>query len=93
MSDDRPPWKFKVNGMRNPVNAALLFVQTVGLPIDLDSFIRTSARVGDSDPETLADGFLVQHLSDLERLCNEGGFTVYVSDGVLCACLASEYEA
>jgi hypothetical protein len=74
------------------VKAALMFVQSMGLPIDVESFKRTADAVGDSPPETLADGFLVNQLSDLERLCNEGGFSVYAIDGALGCCLDSEYK-
>ena len=76
-------YSFKVNGMRNPVQAALMFMQSTGLPLDVESFKRTAKQVGDFPPETLADGFLVREFSDLERLCNLGGFSIYNVDGVL----------
>ena len=89
---DAPSYRFKVNGLRNPVRAALMYVQAMGLPIDVESFKRTADVIGDSLPDVLADGFLVQNLSDLERLCDLGKFVVGYVDGNLVCCPAAEWK-
>lgn len=85
-------------GHRNPVRCALEWFTAKGYPsrtldIDTESFERVAALVGDASAEEIANGFLVNSTSDVQRLCDIGNFVIRIQDGKLFAQTAAEWQA
>jgi len=70
---------FKVDGIRNPVKAAYFFLKETGCDIDEESFEDVAFWVGDI--ETNDEGFLVNDLEDIQRLCRIGKFQLWCING------------
>lgn len=64
-------------GFINPAIAAKAFVEKTGAPMDPDSFDRVAEQCGDSTPEQLAKGFLIDNYGALQRLCELGNFVIF----------------
>jgi hypothetical protein len=77
-------YQFIVQGCKNPVLVALQALQKMtDMEIDEDSFKRVALLVG----EVEAEGFPVEDVSDVRKLCNLGHFYIKQTDGKLVASL------
>ena len=75
-------------GLINPVSVAQQYISRVGAPMDEASFDRVASAVGDIE----AEGFLVETLADVQKLCELGNFVVVVDqDCVIRAYLPGEW--
>ena len=72
-----------VDGFKNPVLAAYSSLLNLGCKVDEPSFIRTGEQVGTVNRNE--QGFIVQGIVDLTRLCEIGNFKIVVTDGVYYA--------
>lgn len=79
-------------GYRNPVTAAVHAIMAMEIRVNIPSFDRVASIVGDSDDQTLADGFVVKGYDDLQRLCEIGGFVIAMMNGELCAFTPAEWQ-
>lgn len=75
----------KLTGYRNAVRAARAYLGSIGADIDAASFDRMEAERGNAPPEALANGFVVDSMDALSRLCEVGQFNVVVRAGVCFA--------
>jgi hypothetical protein len=77
------PIRFVVQGSKNPVRVAYeVLIQLFDGEVDKASFDRVAEIVGDIDSQ---DGFLVQTMEDLQRLCAIGNFCVELRQNKLFA--------
>jgi hypothetical protein len=83
----------RLDSEKNPVIAALRFLQCGGVQIDEQSFERVAKLVGDSPDEDLVEGFLISDLQDLDRLCKIGKFVVAFEEGLARAYTPQEWYA
>lgn len=68
---------YQVKGIINPVFAVYLFFKKIGLP-----FREIISSVGDIDTK---EGFVVNNLKAVQRLCKLGKFQIWVVDGMIVA--------
>lgn len=64
-------------GFINPAVAAKAFVKAMGVPMDETSFDRVAEQCGNSAPDELAKGFLINTYEDVQRLCDLGQFCIF----------------
>lgn len=64
----------RVGGSKNPVLVAKQFLELVGYQVDEKSFTDVANQVG----EVEAEGFFVQDIYDLKRLCEIGIFEIFI---------------
>lgn len=80
MENKPPTVKFNVTGFKNPVKAALAFIQdfarTTDCEVDVASFLRVADELGDTDEATLSDGFVIATMEDVTRLTTLKPFIV-----------------
>jgi hypothetical protein len=68
---------FSLTGFRNAAECALAALQALKvLDVDEESFRKIAAEIGDAPTDQVDDGFVVESLSELTRLCHIGGFTI-----------------
>jgi hypothetical protein len=85
------PIRFVVQGPKNPVRVVYkVLIQLFDGEVDKASFDRVAEIVGDTESQ---DGFLVQTMEDIERLCDIGNFGIALCNNRLFAFLVSEYQA
>ena len=72
-----------IEGHKNAVRAARRYLEALGGTIDEASFDRMETLRGNAPPEALANGFVVDNMDALARLCEVGQFAVVVKAGVL----------
>lgn len=71
-----------IQGFLNPVRAAQEWLELQGNSIDLVSFDRVAGLTEELQPGQ--EGFLIEGLEDLNKLCEIGGFMLYFgADGVV----------
>ena len=77
----------RVKGIINPVFAVYLFFKKIGLQRQMNkqSFREILSSVGDIDTK---EGFVVNNLKAVQRLCKLGKFQIWAVDGMIVAKMA-----
>ncbi|MBU2060503.1 MAG: hypothetical protein KKH44_01475 [Bacteroidetes bacterium] len=73
---------FNIDGIRNPVFAARLYFKALEVTIDEESFDDVAFLVGDIECK---DGFLVDSINAIQKLCEMGNFQVWYEKGKVVA--------
>ena len=73
----------EMTGFKNPVLALRFALVKMGVTIDEASFKRMAEERGDSSPEQLRNGFVVEGLEGIERLCQIANVVAFARGGII----------
>ena len=71
-----------IEGIKNPVRAALLYFKGCGIEVDEKSFDHVTKIVGDIEVE---EGFIIEDIDGIKKLCKKSEFEIWNKDGVMVA--------
>lgn len=82
-----------VTGFLNPALCALAYMRAMNVPTNEESFYRIANVCGDADLDVTANGFLVQDMGDVQKLCEIGSFVIALVDGVATCMTPDEWSS